>query len=80
MTGRVPAPLGSSISGEVRAVPSRKVPAKASPRQAGRLVTALDFTRSAAKPVNCSAARLNIVIRAVPSMATTPLSIVATML
>ena len=85
MTGRLTGPsgvgaaVGSSTSGCVRACPSPTVASNGSARQAGSAAAGPPLVLSAARPVNCSAARLNMATRPVASMAMTPLSIVAAM-
>ena len=84
MTGRLVGPSASatatsSTSGCVRTCPSETVACSGSARQAGNSSAVPPRAVSAANPVSRSAARLNIAIRPVALMATTPLSIVATM-
>ncbi len=80
MIGRVAVPSDSSISGCVNARPSATLARSASLRQTGSVVTGWPSARSAGIPVSCAAARLKSATSPVASIATTPLSIVATML
>ena len=79
ITGRERSPPGSSISGSVRATPSAALANSGSLRQGASCAVVPPLTSSAARPVSRSAARLNIAMRPADVVATTPLSIVATM-
>ncbi len=79
ITGRARSAPGSSISGSVRAAPSAALASSGSLRQDASRAAVWPLMSSAASPVSRSAARLNIAMRPAELIATTPLSIVATM-
>ena len=79
MTGRARSAPGSSISGSVRATPSAALARSGSLKHGASRAAVWPLISSAASPVSRSAARLNIAMRPAEVIATTPLSMVATM-